>query len=262
MKITASKRDEILKRKAEYDEKYEKYKARKDELDERYHEAVWNITENVKSNILQLLKGYDALKFNVEVRRGWYASNKDKSVYVRIRCDSGALKWEYEARLDREGKLELATNSWSGLNATTAEELESLRQTLGALYDLEKVDWESVIRRPDLPEYSDYVDPDNIRPESENFDAQLEEATLEELIGTDTIVKVWNWDGSGFWGKYVWVKLVGQTASFWKVHAVGSSYVEDPRYYDRIKTDFETYRPIRVKKSNLNIVDPIETKEL
>ena len=65
MKITASKRDDILKRKAEYDEKLKKYQERNSELAGRYRAAEDKVTTAVRKTIEDRLAGFDLLNFDI-----------------------------------------------------------------------------------------------------------------------------------------------------------------------------------------------------
>lgn len=263
MKITASKRDDILKRKAEYDEKLKKYQERNSELTGKYRAAEDKVTNSVKRQIEDRLLGFDLLNFDISVERSWYSIAESNSVRVRIECKCGALTWTYRVEVNQEGNIEAETNSWSGLSATTPEQIEALRQTVGALTELSHIVWEDVITGLDLPDYADYRDPDNRPPVEEDFKGQLRDLTFEELIGQDKIIKVDNWDTSPYWGTYVWVKVIRQSASFWTVSILPNSY------FDYLKSDPEHTKienwlsdPVRIRKDRLDPAEPIEIREM
>lgn len=259
MKITASKRDEILKRKAEYDAKVAKYEARNAETTRAYNEAQDAVLSKVQTAVEELLAGLDSL--TVEATSRHYFGGR--GAHVKVDCKSGALRWTYEASLAADGQLSTDTTSWTGLSATTPEEVDSLKQTAEALDRLVNADWATILD-VETPNYKDYMDLTNIPPDPEDFNKQLEEVTFEELIGQDKLIKVFNWEGSGYRGRYVWVKLTGQTPSFWKVNVfsdhvvINDFYGESPDKYNYS----ERYGDIRVSKSKLRIPQPEEIKEI
>lgn len=260
MKITASKRDEILKRKAEYDAKLAKYEARNKETTRAYNEAQDAVLSKVQSAVEELLAGLDSLSIEVTSSNYYFGG---RGAHVKVNCTAGALRWTYEASLDDNGQISTDTTSWSGLSATTQAEVDSLKQTAEALDRLVNADWATILDVK-TPNYKDYMDLTNIPPDPEDFNKQLEEVTLEELIGQNKIIKVFNWEGSGYNGRYVWVKLTGQTPSFWKVNVfsdhvvINDFYGESPAKYNYS----ERYGDVRVSKSKLRIPQPEEIKEI
>lgn len=260
MKITASKRDEILKRKAEYDAKLAKYEARNKETTRAYNEAQDAVLSKVQSAVEELLTGLDSLSVEVTSSNYYFGG---RGAHVKVNCTAGALRWTYEASLDENGQISTDTTSWSGLSATTQAEVDSLKQTAEALDRLVNADWATILD-VETPNYKDYMDLTNIPPDPEDFNKQLEEATLEELIGQNKIIKVFNWEGSGYLGRYVWVKLTGQTPSFWKVN-VFSDHAVINDFYGKSPDNYnysERYGDVRVSKSKLKIPQPEEIKEI
>lgn len=259
MKITASKRDDILKRKAEYDAKVAKYEARNEETARAYNEAQDAVLSKVQIAVEELLSGLDSL--SIEVTSPYYYFG-GRGARVKVNCTAGALRWTYEASLE-DGQVSTDTTSWSGLSATTQAEVDSLKQTAEALDRLVNADWATILD-VETPKFKDYMDLANVPPAPEDFNKQLEEATFEELIGQNKIIKVFNWEGSGYVGRYVWVKLTGQTPSFWKVHVFRDAVVTHD-FYGKSPDEYDyslRYGDVRVKKSKLRIPQPEEIKEI
>lgn len=260
MKITASKRDEILRRKAEYAEKLAKYEARNAEVQEAFNKAQNAELSKVQTAVENLLSGLDELTVTAKSNNYYFGG---RGAHVKVDCKAGAMRWTYEASLDDEGQITTDTTSWTGLSATTQAEVDSLKQTAEALDRLVNADWATILD-VELPDYRDYRDPTNIPPDREDFEAELEEVTFEELIEENKLIKVYNWEGSGYNGRYVWVKLTGQTPSFWKVHVFSDGMVIND-FYGKPVEAFDSairYGDFRVKKSKLRSVSPEEIKEI
>jgi hypothetical protein len=166
-----------------------------------------------------------------------------------------------EVGLDAEGNVVKETGSWSGLKATNAQQLESLRQTLGALEYLNSINWVDLLDRA-LPNWGDYVHtsvPD--RRDRPNFEQQLMEADLEELVGADKAVKVENWESSGYRGEYVWVQLITESPAQYTVRVYGD--VSDSAVRESMQRAKENkYPPKRIRKATIQPVTPLEVIEL
>lgn len=193
MKITCDKRTDILKRKAKYQEEYksqsEKYKAERRE----YHQARRAVEAKVEQQIHNALMDLDALEFEVMASMSKFGDDKDYD--VRIRCnedrkfdDDSALSWSYSVRLDYTGNIRKESSSWSGLNAVTEAQMNSLRQTLEALERINNFDWEKILSVT-IPDYTDIVktiDPGYDR--SKDFDKELFLADIEDCIGKEKLI--------------------------------------------------------------------------
>lgn len=220
MKITASRKDDILKRKAEYDARRKAYDDAEQEAWDRYQDAEDAVTEPIKSQIENMLRRFTALHFDVQVQRGWSSRRNGRpGIDVKISCNERnlndpdvALGWRWEASLDSDGAVKKESSSWSGLQACTEEQLRSLEQTFQALKLLNSIDW-SVVLDVKLPKYSDYKMDLPERPATENFEDELKEAELEELIGKNAAVEVYNWESSPYRGDSVYLQILRETPS-------------------------------------------------
>lgn len=220
MKITSSKRDDILKRKAEYDADVSERLTRLKDQKQQYYKAEHDITSVVEEDIKSRLTAYRALQFDVDVTRGRYDNHN--SLRVRVQCnednkfdDDVALSWRYEVNLSKDGEVQKESSSWSGLKATTESQLESLRQTLEALKYLNSVDWAIVLNK-DLPDPEEYITERDPRYDTDkpDFKQELFEADIEEAISTGNLVK-------GYGYKYfrgdAWYQIIGETPKQYKV---------------------------------------------
>lgn len=273
MKITSSRKDDILKRKAQYESDLAAYEERSNQSRKALHDAENAVMQPIKDYLEQKLGKYSALTFDIRVDRAYMGRN-DSGVRVRIRCnernkfdDDVALAWSYDVDLSPEGEVIRETSSWSGLSATTVAQMTSLRQTVAALDTLNDIDWDTLIK-VDMPAYDDYYDPSNKPPASEDWSAQLQEAEIEELIGSDKFVKVRNWGESCPVRGDIWLRFRKETPSMYfctYVHdwLMSKAQNGDPNAIQRVIDAIDNqYVNIRVRKSSVRLAEPTEVVDL
>lgn len=219
LKIIKSSREDILRRKEEYERDYNRRKAVYDVQNQAYDEAVASIQEYVQEQLENELNTskFPALHFNINVRVAYTAANKGFNILIqcnedKLFAEESALSWEYRADVDYEGNLTKSTSSWSGLKAVTPEQLDSLRQTLEALEVLNSIDWESIMDTA-TPDYQKYVverNPDY--DEKPDFDTELLIDDAQSNIGSD----IW-FKGRDSRGREVWINFLGETPKYFKV---------------------------------------------
>jgi len=269
-KITASKKDDILKRKAQYDADKAAYDARYKEHQSALREAERKVLDPIQKFLESQLRQFDALDFDIDVRRGYNWGKGDKEyefAEVYIRCnehskfeDSSALSWSYDIGLDSNGEVTRKSSSWSGLKATTVDQMKSLRQTVDALEFLNEVNWNTIIK-VDMPKYSDYK-LDEAAPKGEDWRAQLQEAELEELIGTRNIIKIYNWNTSPVSGKFAYIQVLKETPAQYLVKVIDSWTIDyvingDETGVTMLKNRLkDTWNVVRAKKGNISLADP------
>lgn len=203
MKITASRRDDILKQRDEYDAEQKRRRARREKDASNYRHARHDIMEPIADAIKDKLKQFNLLDFEVDVSESYGVG-----LEARIRCneyrvndESSALSWSYTCVYDTENdEVKRESNSWSGLSACTAEQIASLRQTVSAIELLSNLDWKSLLNVA-LPDFSDF----DSTPEGEeplgnrpDFESQLIEADLEDAIGKPVLVVGEAFDGGNY----------------------------------------------------------------
>lgn len=285
MKITANKRDEALRRKAEYDARMDAYTKDRDERSRKHREADYAITGPIKESIEKDLEQFDLLNFQVDASKGYNWAKRDEIapeyyVEVRIRCndwhrgDNDALGWSFEVKIDKDGNVVKETGSWSGLQATTPEQINSLKQTVAAIELLNSYDWKEIILK-DFPDYEQFYEGAIEQPEHQNMNQAITEGTLEDLIGEPAIVKIYGW-GEDFRSRYYWAYMVGQTEKQWRMRLIDNyviSALQQDEFEDdqerntyresvkRVVTSDESWRTVRARKSSISITD-IENPEI
>lgn len=258
MKITCSRRDDVLKRKAEYEAKRDAYQKDSDERRQKYYRAKAEAMEPIKSKLEAKLAQFSALEFEVSVSRGysWSDAEDQNTVDVRILVDdrnhfdeNSALSWSYNVKI-QDGAVVKETSSWSGLKACTEAQMESLRQTVRALEWLNSVDWDEMLVA-DFPAREPFYEGALEAPKREEFGNELTYATIADLLGTNKYIKVNNFESSPYRGRYIWLNPISETASQWKVRLISDwTMANKDQYANNIGED--AYEQ-RVRKSSIYI---------
>jgi len=198
MKIYSSKLEDLRRARDEYDADYAKRKAQYDEQRAAYEQAREDVMQPVREYVENMIKN-PWLDFEVTVsttsRYRRMGTAKSACLEVRILCnerrhfdEASALSWNFNVSLDEEGNPIKETGSWSGLQATTEEQMRSLRATVYTLDLLNSVDWASVLNRT-LPSWSDYITVSDSRRDRPDFESQIRALELEEFIGKPVALK-------------------------------------------------------------------------
>ena len=181
-------------RRREIDQQAQKYNAERDikknEYDAQmnnYRRIVHNIEDNVRSNLEQVLPYSDLI--DIRVSRDYNWRNDTPCLSVNISYDlnktkNQSLAWSYSVGLDLDGNVKKESNSWSGLNAVTQEQLDDLEKSIEILKKLNIIDWESIVKT-DVPSVKDYVTTKTL-PEKD-FTFEQFNADLEDFVGQDVI---------------------------------------------------------------------------
>lgn len=277
MKITATKREEVLKKRAENQARWDEYQSDQNERRRRLYVAEHDVMAPLKAQLEEDLSRFNLLEFDVNVSRGfnWRSEEGKDFIEVRIRCnentkfqDTSALSWSYDVSLDEKGEVRRETSSWSGLKACTAEQIDSLKQTVAALEELNSYDWKSLISVK-FPEYKEFYDGAMERPDSVDYRESIAQATMEDMLGQDAIIKINGW-GENYTSRYYYAKVIGQTANQWKLQLVSNYTVdmlasnkfkdeETRRAYERSLLDSldesKSWNTVRARKINIHPVE-------
>lgn len=270
MKITCTKREDIIKQREAYEADRAARQARHDEQERKYDEAEDAITSAVANEIKSQLSKYSVLHFDVEVdRNNW----RLPGLRIRVLCnernlfdDDTALAWNYDVKLDESGNVNKESSSWSGLKATTKAQLESLTQTLDALKYLNSVDWATLLNK-ELPKYADYVTESDPRYDRDvpNFDYMLMEADIEECIGKDILLKGYSSiDQQGHEAGSAYYMILKETPSQYQVVRIPGYVVNNEGYDLKDVVKRGKNYPERMRKDKLIqlLNQPIETLEV
>lgn len=188
MKIYAGRREDILKRKEEYEADKSARQSRYDKQYAEYKNAYHGFVNGIK-DIVRAAIGQTSLDLEItaEAYDGLRVCIRDENHKFD---EDYALSWSYEASLDRNGDVKRESSSWSGLNAVTDAALDNLKEIVRVLDRIKSIDWENILRQVG-PEYADYVkenDPKFDR-DAPDFDLELRLAEIEDTIGKDVALR-------------------------------------------------------------------------
>ena len=211
MKITAARKDEILKQRSDYDSKVKWLEDYQEDQEAKYRMADREAAKVIEKRLMDDINMYAGpISLNLEVTArsdsNWSNRNaKDKyfrfwHIYVRANennkfADNVALSWNWEVSLDSEGNIRKESGSWSGLKAVTPEQMNDLEESVRILKVLNGMNWDEIVNGP-MVDRSEYIDPETnsqlykLRQERPKFEDDLLLADLDELIGGNKAVRL------------------------------------------------------------------------
>lgn len=166
---------------AEYEDQVSKYRIA---LKQTHNEAVAKLT----SDLCNAVTSSYTENIRVRIDSGYMS-------LVKIRIDYGendlhgdhALKWNYDIDVkvteDGTGDVKKESGSWSGLSATTSENIQELEQSVKMLKFIQSRSdqyWSDLVANCDV-DYQDYVTLDRPRRPSDN---EFSFKQIEALVGT------------------------------------------------------------------------------
>ena len=255
--VTASKRDEILQRKADWEADYKARKSRYDEQYGNFRKALQSESDRLTKAVEDAI-GNTTLDLDIKVSDNFGDGFR---VYIEDKYDeSKALSWNYDVRLDAHGDVVKETSSWSGLKATTVENIENLKEIVRVLESLNRVDWESLMSTIRPPEYTDYVtDRDPRYEDHPDFDSELREADIDDMVGTSTGIVC---EDSKYFNGLVYRFITKVNPSSYRVFDVPQYYADKGMTYDEIMNEYSQNSYIIQKAKMLrSIHSPEITKE-
>lgn len=230
MKITAGKREDIMREREEYDARVAKQQEEYKEQYDEYRHAKGMVLFGVEEEVRSQLSVID-LDFDIDAREGdtYYKEDKDFATAIEIRIEVhergkfseyAALAWDYTITLDKNGDVKKESSSWSGLKAVTAEQLEDLKKSVNAIELIQNMDWRTILSK-ELPAYSEYVTTrEPRRQDRPNFEQQLMEVEIEELVGARKLVK-------GKSGRYsVYYGIIKETPKKYQVFDISEYLIQ------------------------------------
>ena len=218
MKIYSASTEELKRRRDEWDSRRAQSEENRQNEINTYNKERRRVLSVVENYLNQELSKFSLLTFEMYVD----TSLANGQVNVNIECDgdrlhdeASPLTWEYSVTFDRSnGEVNKSSSSWSGLNATTEENIDSLKQTVSALEFLNSVNWKTVLDVK-LPDYSEYVSDDPILKESRpNFEEDILLSEIQDYVESGVPIRGYgnkSYEGSGYWifEKETSKKLIG-----------------------------------------------------
>lgn len=174
---------------ANYNELRSKYDSEVDAWDSAKEEISLFIADQVKAALGRAGRDLQVdADFNVGLKN---------AAHVRVGngtfVNHGApLTWSFEAILDKKGNVKKETGSWSGLNATTPEDVKKLRDIVDVLEILNNMDWYTILSNMNekYPNWEDYVKT-NVprRDDRPNFEKDIRLLDIEDAVGKEVLIK-------------------------------------------------------------------------
>lgn len=268
MKIMCGKKDDILKRKADWQAAFDSKKAKYEEQYQTYQRKENEVFDSVTAAVESELSGLNLdLDVRTSIHYGSGIEVKVSSNERNVHSIHKALSWTWTVWLDTDGSIGKESSSWSGLQATTAEQLDSLRETVKALEILNNMPWSDLLNRA-LPNWADYVtESAPSYRDKPDFDKELLLADIEEAVGANVLLE--GESGSGkFYRGTVYYHILSQTPSMYTVAEYYGNAVKTLQMYnktydslaDLVTADESTYR---VKKDAFmqKLVQPLNMIE-
>lgn len=258
--ITASKRDEILQRKADWEDDYNTRKAVYDDQYNKFSKMNKSESDRLADTIKDAI-GDTTLDLDVQVSDDFYGNYQVRLADEADKFnESKALSWSYSVRLDKDNNIIKETSSWSGLKATTIENLENLKEIVRVLERLNRIDWQALMSTIRPPKYTDYVTVEDPRYEDHpDFDSELREADLDDMVGTSIGIVC---EDSKYYQGLVYRFITKINPSSYRVFDVPQYYADKGMTYDEILDKYSSYSYVIQKAKMLrSIHNPEITKE-
>lgn len=223
----ARDRAEILKRRDAYQAEYESQKKQFDTEVKSWRNASRAVLSGIEQEVLRQL-GDLVEPLHIEITAGFRWGDKVevsvRSNEHRVHDEDKALSWTFTVCLNREGEIVKESNSWSGLNAVTEQQIASLRMSVEALEILNKIDWKSALDKEE-PDFDTYVKTQQPKNRDAEFSRELDEADIENAIESGNLILGVKGSGRMFRG-IVYYVVVGETPKQYKVVEIPKTYVE------------------------------------
>ena len=262
MRIISSRLDDVRLEKEEYERDYAEKKAAYDEQRAAYTRATRAVLSNIESALLQQIQSRTSQNVKVKAERGYSFRNPNESlIEVRVYAeDSGwPLRWTWYASVDPvTGEVVKDSNSYSGIDATTPENIQMLKESLDVMdYLVNDVDWNTLLHTQ-LPSGKDYFTMKE--PEQRNFAKQEKEALIADCIGQPIVVKC-TVEGDKYTDKK-WIQFLGQSASFYTIITIAGGTRSAEEVAERYEELRKYTYPFRISKAKIQPVTPFETVEI
>lgn len=194
----------IIEKQNQEEARYQRdYKIREDQI-QKYNidnsEASDAVSSYLKDLISPLVTADYLKNMSIDVRLRNFSKDQKNEVIGEIRIKYGLdvnhdhstpLSWDWSFEVGKfgsEGRVDRETNSWSGMNATTLDDVSVLKQTVAVLEALANLTDEDIIdvMKSHRVYYDDYVTQEVKRADTSGYKLQK----LEALVGTDQYIEL------------------------------------------------------------------------
>ena len=272
-KINEDRLSDIRAAKDAWDAEYDKQDKIYKDQENKYRHAMYDVADNLQKEVVNAI-GNTTINLRVDVDNyGIGADGYQVRVYGNDSnkfADNVALSWDWKVYLGEDGTVLKDSSSWSGLKATTPEQLNDLEETLRILKLLNNLDWTRLIGNANAkrPKYDDYITaPYPSRSNRPNFEQQLKDAAVEDTIGKDVLIQ-----GKGSGRNYnsratVWYYVVGATNKQYKMFEFSNYTIQNHEELGDLAEfihDYAKYAPDHMTKEKFlsNIIYDVNTGEI
>ena len=271
--IFSDTRDELIQKRNAWKMKYDARKQLYDDQECNYDKARWDWVDNLTNLVTKQFQSYiDKLPgLRIKADRGWgdVEIRFNYEDHGRADREHKSLLWSYYVKLNEQGEITKESNSWSGFQAVTPEQIDDLINSANFLKAIVDFDWEPLLKEAQRtqPKYKNYIgikDPD-YDPEYRDpgYDRMIREADIEEAISSGKWIK-----GPTTWHGNAWYFILSRTPKFYNVIKIDDSNLKsaDEGYYEqyaervRHPQDAGSYYREKIKKDNISFASPLVTK--
>lgn len=207
----------FYEKKEEYDRLYNQRESEFDEWDS----ATDNVFDQIADNIKRII-GDTNLDLRIDVGHRLYGG-------ITVKIDNGsphdsqALNWNWTAQITKDGELRTESGSWTGLDVTSKDKLDNLKESVRILEILNNMDWKTILNVT-LPHIDEYVK--TPAPVYDRFDEQLLELDIEEAAEKGLLIR-----GHAYkrypYNAAVYYRIVNMTDKSFKVQEIGEDDIRD-----------------------------------
>lgn len=179
MKVTCSRLSDLIEKRDQLINQQKQQNEIVHDAGAKYWRAIEDVLAPAKQYIDDELSKFNLIQFDVDLDYADY-SRTVKCVITNESfkfSDAVALAWTMRINVDIEtGEVKKESNSWSGLKSCTTDQVEYLKQCVGAIEFINNLDWYKLFNLQ-YPNRGDYV------PRFDDIDVhQYDEEILKEQL--------------------------------------------------------------------------------
>jgi len=268
--IYASARDDLIRQRDEYDAETARYQEVQDNNTKAFRAAYKKAQQDIE-NLARNAIGSTSQDLEIRVDES-FANSWEISIYCHERdlhSENTSLAWHIDLKLDKDGNVAKETGSWSGLRATTPEQIDDLKESVRLIETINNIDWEPILKRA-LVDYAAFQDSENsakLRERTKSrpdFEKQIAESEISDIVGTNKWVKVQgspttyiNDSGRGIY----WVNIVSETPARYKALIVRDYAMQNGLESSEPLKLFSDYYTVNKSALFSKLVKPLEIVE-
>ena len=158
MKITATRYDDIIRQRDEYDARIKEIDDRRESRFEQRSQDVHAAKKELEQKLSEKI-GPTSLNLVIRVNEDytWGRGSERRFWEVRITANDSnkfdenvALAWNMDIKLNQNGDIVKDSSSWSGLKAVTPAQIADLEESVRIIKLLNSLDWNEIVNAPTI----------------------------------------------------------------------------------------------------------------